>query len=371
MTSPRRPIGLCLGVMALATTWAPVPASAEVRIGLAAPLSGPDAVYGLQLRAGVDQAVADINAGGGLLGQRVIVVTGDDGGDVKRGIAAADDLVRDKVPVVIGPFSSSIALPTSAIYAAGGTLDIMPAATAPQITERGLATIFRLAAREDRQATVAAQYLARHYDKVAILHDRTTAGKALADAVRQALRADGVRDVLYAGITKGDKDFASLVGRLKASGTRVAFWGGTQTEAGLLARQLHEAGAPVVLMGGVGIASDEFATLAGPGAEGTLMVFPADPKQRPEAADLLRKLAARGTEPAAYVFNAYAAVQVIQQAVEAAGSLDPAALARVMHEGQPFRTVLGTISFDEKGDLTAPDYSVQTWHRGPTGRVGF
>ncbi len=370
MTSKRRR-GRLLGLAALAAAWSPGSAAADVRIGLAAPLTGPDAVYGLQLRAGVDQAVADLNTGGGLLGQRVTVVPADDGGDPRRGVAAAEDLVRSKVPIVIGPFSSNVALPASTVYAAGGVLEMMPAASAPQLTERGLATTFRLAGREDRQADVAAQYLLGHYDRIAVLHDRTTAGKALADAVRQALRTAGVRDVLYAGITKGDKDFGPLVGRLKASGARVAFWGGTQTEAGLLARQLHDAAAPIVLMGGVGIASDEFAALAGPSAEGTLMVFPTDPKQRPEAADLLRKLLAKGVEPAAYTFNAYAAVQVVQQAADAAGTLEPTALARVMREGRPFKTVLGTLSFDAKGDLAVPDYGVLAWRKGPTGRVGF
>lgn len=367
--SSRLLFAAALGAVAMLPAY---PALAQWQIGVAAPLSGSDAVFGAQIRAGVEQAVADLNAAGGFLGQRASVVLGDDLGDPKRAGDVAQDFVRRHVPVVVGPFTSSAVLPASAIYAGAGVLEITPSATAPQATERGFPTLFRLAAREDQQGAVAARYLlARHETRVAVLHDRTAAGKALADAFRKALAAGGVRDVLYAGVDKGDKDFAPVIARLKASGGRVAFWGGTQTEAGLLARQIRDAGLPTVLMAGVGIASEEFATLAGPGAEGTLMVFPGDPKERPEAADLLRKLTARGIEPSAYAFNAYAAVQVVHQAAQAAGSLDPQALARAMHDGRVFRTVLGGVAFDAKGDLAAPDYSVLTWRKGPTGRLGF
>ena len=344
---------------------------AQFRIGIAASLTGSDAVFGIQIRTGVEQALADVNAAGGFHGQQGSAVFGDDGGDPKRGSDVAASFVRAKIPVVIGPFGSAVTLPASAIYAEANMVEITPSASAPQVTERGLPALFRLASRDDQQGAVAARYLLQHkVGKVAILHDRTTAGKALADAVRRTLAAGGVKDVLYAGIDKGSRDFSSLVARIKASGAQVAFWGGTQTEAGLLARQLHDAGAAAVLMGGIALASDDFATLAGGGAEGALMVFPADPRQKLEAADLFRRLAAKGLEPGAYTANAYAAVQVVQQAAAAAGSLDPGALAGAIHNGS-FKTVLGSLSFDAKGDLREPDYSVLTWRRGPTGRVGF
>ena len=347
------------------------PVHADLRIGVAAPLSGSDAVFGTQIRIGVEQAVADINAAGGFLGQRASVVLGDDVGDPKRGSDIATGFVRDKVSLVVGPFSSSVTMPASAIYGAAGILEITPSATAPQITERSLNTVFRLGGRDDQQSLVAAQYLAGQDTRIAILHDRTTTGKALADSVRKALAADGVKDVLYASIDKGDKDFSSLVARLKTSGAKVAFWGGTQTEAGLLARQLHDMGTAIVLMGGIGIASDEFATLAGGGAEGTLMMFPADPRQRPEAADLLQRLQAKGVEPDAYTFYAYAAIQIMQQAAAAARTLEPAALATAMHSGTVYKTVLGDVALDAKGDLTTPSYVITRWRKGPTGKIGF
>ncbi|MGD0633185.1 MAG: branched-chain amino acid ABC transporter substrate-binding protein [Beijerinckiaceae bacterium] len=351
---------------------APAPAFAQLRIGIAGPLSGPDAVFGQQIRDGVLQAIADINASGGILGQRAVPVLGDDQGNPQRATDTASKFARDKIPVVIGPFSSSAALPASVIYGGAGILEIIPAATSPRLTEQGIGTLFRLSGRDDQQSQVAARYILDHHlTKIAILHDRTAGGKALADALRAALKASGVTEVLYDGIDKGAKDLGPLTARVIASGAELAFWGGTQTEAGLLARQLHGSGAHVTLMGGTGMASDEFATLAGAGAEGTLMVFPPDPRERPEAAALLQSLSAKGIDPGAYSFYAYAAVEILRQAAGAAKSLDPATLAGTIHSGMVFKTVLGPLSFDAKGDRTAPDYDIFVWRKGRNGRMSY
>lgn len=343
----------------------------QVKIGLGAPLSGPDSVFGNQLRLGVQQAIEDGNASGGFLGERARIVPGDDGGDPKKGVDVAKTFVRTKIRFVVGHFSSAVTVPASAVYAEAGALDITPTAIAPLVTDRGLKTVFRTCGREDEQATVAAQYLTRHFTRIAILHDRTSTGKALADAVRKDLAGDGVREVFYGSVEKGTRDYPGLVSRLKAANVQIAFWGGTQTEAGLLVRQLRDANAKITLMGGVGIASDEFAGLAGPAADGTLMVFPRDPRRRPAAADLLRRLRAKGLDPDGYTFYAYAAVQVVQQAAAAAKSLEPAALTTAMHSGMTFRTVLGDIAFDAKGDPRTSDFTVYVWHKSPGGRMAY
>ena len=360
-------LALALAVLATAA-----PSSAEeVRIGIGAPLSGPDALFGTQIRLGVEQAVADGNTSGGFLGELARPVPRDDGGDPKTGASVAKSFVGDKIRFVVGHFSSAVTVPASTVYAEAGVLDITPSAIAPLVTERGLQTIFRTCGREDQQAIVAAHYLDRHFGRIAIVHDRTGPGKALADAVRKSLASDNKKEVFYGSLEKGTHDFPGLVSRLRASGAQVVFWGGTQTEGGLLVHQLRDANVHIAFMGGPAIASDEFAGLAGPTAEGTLMVFPRDPRTRTSAAGLLRRLMDRGLEPDGYTFYAYAAVQVIQQAAAAAKSLEPAALAATMHSGMTFRTVLGDLAFDAKGDPKSSDLTVYVWHRSPTGHMAF
>ncbi len=349
-----------------------LPACAEpLHIGVGAPLSGPDAVFGDQIRLGVEQAIVDIDAAGGFLGQSAELVRGDDGGDPKKGDGVARRFVAAHVPIVVGHFSSAVTVPASAIYADAGALDLTPSAIEPLVTDRGLATVFRTCGRSDEQAGVAARFLLhRTQSKIAILHDRTSDGKALADAVRKELAAADVHEVFYGSFEKGSHDLAGFVSRLKASGAQIAFWGGGASDAATLVRQIRDTGARITLMGGMAIASDELAD-AGAAADGTLMVFAKDPRRNPAAADLLKRLQAKGIDPDGTVFYAYAAVEVVKQAADAAHALDPVKLAGAMHSGMTFRTVLGNLAFDAKGDPKTPDFTVYVWHRGASGRMTY
>ena len=138
-------------------------AAAEVVIGIAAPLSGPDAVFGNQIRLGVEQAVADIDAAGGFFRQRDRVVARDDRSDPAKAADVARAFAAEKVSVVIGDFSSAATVAASTIYADAGIPQITPSALAPLVTDRDLATMFRTCGRDDEQADVAARFLqSRH-----------------------------------------------------------------------------------------------------------------------------------------------------------------------------------------------------------------
>jgi len=181
----------------------------------------------------------------------------------------------------------------------------------------------------------------------------------------------GVTEVLYEGINTGEKDFSALISKIKESGADIVYWGGLHTEGGLILRQMRDAGVQATLMGADGIATDEFAAIAGPAAEGTLMTFAPDPQKRPEAKAVLDKFAKRNFKPEAYTLYSYAAVQIYKQAIEKAGSLDPKKVAEVMHSGEPFQTVIGDISYDKKGDITRLDYVMYTWQKMPDGKITY
>ena len=347
-------------------------AQAQIKIGVAGPITGPDAAFGSQLKNGVEQAVEDINASGGLLGKKLSLSVGDDASDPKQGVSVANKFVGDQISYVVGHFNSGVTIPASAIYAENNILQITPSSTNPQITERNLETVFRTCGRDDQQGSVAAQFLAAQKGKkIAILHDRSTYGKGLADETRKSLAAAGIKDVLYEGVNKGEKDYSAIVSKLKASGADIIYWGGVHTEAGLLVRQMRDQGVQAVLMGGDGIASDEFASIAGPGVEGTFMTFPPDPRNRPEAADVVKKFKAKNFNPETYTLYSYAAVQILKQAAEATKSTDPAVIAKFMHSGAPFKTVIGDLSYDKKGDVTRADYVVYIWKKGPDGKISY
>lgn len=359
-----------VAALAVCTACLPSAATERLQIGLGAPLSGIDSGYGRQLRLGVEEAVRDINADGGFLGRQGEVVLGDDAGDPKKGVNVARRFVSSGIKLVVGHFSSAVTVPASAVYGEAKALDIAPAAEAPVLTERGFTTVFRTCGREDQQAAVAARFLGdRHYTKIAILYDRSSIGKKVADDLRKALSARGASSAFYGSIPDGVRDLGPIVSRIKASGTQIVFWSGGAQGAAQLVRQLADSHIP--LLGGFGIASDDFATAAGAAADGTFVVFPKDPRRQPAAAALLKRLKSRNISPDGYTFYAYAAVQIIRQAAEAAQSLDPERLAAAMHADRRFQTVLGPITYNRYGDPNVSDLTVYLWHKGPSGRMEF
>ncbi len=352
--------GLALAVQA------PVPAWAQVKMGVAGPMTGPHAAFGAQLKNGVDQAVSDINASGGILGQQIELLAGDDASTPAQGTSVANKMISDGVKYVVGHFNSGVSIPTSINYEEGGVLEISPASTNPTFTERKLWNVFRTCGRDDQQGAVAGEYILKNLKnkKIAIVHDKTPYGKGLADETQKTINKGGIKEAVYEGITPGEKDYSALVSKLKAANVDVLYYGGLHPEAGLLVRQMRDQGLKTVLFSGDGITDKEFWTVAGPGAQGTLMTFGPDPRKSPAAKAIVEKFKAKGIDPEGYVLYSYAAVQVIKQAAEGAKSLDPKKVADYMHSGATFQTVLGPLAFDKKGDLTKLDYVVYVWKDG-------
>lgn len=348
-------------------------AQAQIKMGVAGPITGPNAAFGAQLKNGTEQAVEDINAAGGILGQKITLSIGDDRSDPKEGVSVANKFAADGIKFVVGHFNSGVVMPASEVYAENGILMISPSATNPRITERGLWNAFRTCGRDDQQGAVAADYISKSLKgkKIAVAHDKTTYGQGLADETRKAMRAAGVNDVLYEGVNAGEKDFSALVSKIKASGADVLYWGGLHTEGGLIVRQMRDQGLKTIMMSGDGITSDEFAAIGGPGVEGTLMTFPPDPRKRPEAAAVVKRFEAKKFNPESYTLYSYAAVEVMKQAAEGAKSLDPKKMAEFMKTGAKFKTVIGELSFDKKGDITRPDYTMYTWKKMPDGKITY
>lgn len=348
-------------------------ANAQVKIGVGAPLTGPNAAVGDQFRHGVQQAIADINAKGGILGEKLEITFGDDVSDPKQGVSVANKFAGEGVKFVVGHYNSGVSIPASEAYEESGILQISPGSTNPVFTERGMWNTFRTCGRDDQQGAIAGEYLAKHYNgkNIAVVHDKTPYGKGLADETVKTLEAKGIKPVVYEGVNTGEKDYSALVSKLKAAHVDVLYFGGLYTEAGLITRQMRDQGLKAPLMGGDGIASAEFAAIAGPGAEGTLMTFSPDPRKNPAAKEVVEKFRSQKFDPETYTLYSYAAVQVIDQAAEEAKSLDPEKVAEVMHSGKKFSTVIGELSFDEKGDITRPDYIVYEWRKGADGNVGY
>jgi branched-chain amino acid transport system substrate-binding protein len=348
-------------------------ADAQIKFAVAGPITGPNASFGAQLTNGVGQAVEDFNKAGGILGQKIELEQGDDVSDPKQGVSVANKFVGDGVHFVIGHFNSGVTIPASEVYADNDILFDTPSATNPKVTDRKLWDAFRTCGRDDQQGKLWADLaLGELKDKkIAIVHDKTPYGQGLADAARGFMNAGGKKEVLYEGVNVGEKDYSAIVSKIKAAGADYVMWGGLHTEAGLIVRQMRDQGMKTIMISGDGITDNEFASIGGPGVEGTLMSFGPEPRNNPNAQDVVAEFKAKGYDPEGYTLYSYAGMQIIKQAIEKANSTDPHKVADVMHSGMTFKTVLGDIAYDAKGDRTTMDYVWYVWKKDADGKITF
>ena len=336
-------------------------------------LTGPYAAFGTQIRNGAIQAIADLNAAGGIKGQTLVAVIGDDASDPKQGVSVANKFAGEGVKMVVGSFNSGVSIPASDVLLDAGIIQVTPASTNVTFTERGLWNTFRTCGRDDQQGVVAGNDLAAHFKgkKIAFIYDKTPYGKGLAEETLKAFKAKGGREALFEGINPGEKDYSAVVSRLKSNGVDVVYYGGYHTEAGLILRQMRDQGLKARVMSGDGITDKEFVQIAGPAAEGTLMTFPPDARRNPNAQAAVAAFNARGIDPEAFTLYAYAAVQVLAAAIVETGSMDGRTLADWLHQGKTVDTVVGPIAYDRKGDPARLDYIMHVWTKGVDGRIDY
>ncbi|MDE1165835.1 MAG: ABC transporter substrate-binding protein [Pseudomonas sp.] len=342
--------------------------AADIKIGVAGPMTGANASFGEQYMKGAQAAADEINAHGGVNGGKIILVQGDDACEPKQAVAVANKLAdQDKVAGVVGHFCSSSTIPASEVYGDAGIIAITPGSTNPQVTERGLTAMFRMCGRDDQQGIVAGDYIVDVLKgkKVAVINDKDTYGKGLADATAAQLTKRGVKPVLEEGLTRGEKDFSALVTKIRGVGADVVYFGGLHPEAGPLVRQLREAGLKdVKFMSDDGVVTDELVTTAG-GAQfvdGVYMTFGADPRLLPDSKAVVDQFRKSGYEPEGYTLYAYASIQALAAGFNGAKS-DKGEDAAKWLKANPVKTVMGEKTWDAKGDLKVSDYVVYQWDK--------
>jgi branched-chain amino acid transport system substrate-binding protein len=359
------------GAAALASLASVAPAKADIVIGLAVPISGANATVGGQLRTGAETAVEDVNARGGVLGQKLVLTEEDDECDAMRAVDVASKLVAESVNFVLGHFCSAATLPASSMYADNGTVEITFSSNS-KITEQGFDGLFRIAGRDDRQGELLADFIAQHDagKSVALVADRSPYAAGLTTALRDMLWQSGaVLPVLDAGVDAGSKDFDPLIQSLKASNADVVVYIGYATEAALIMKGAAAAGIKPEFISTNNAANPALWDIAGPSAEGLLFSFLPAAELMPSAHDVVQHMQAKGKKVDGYTLYAYAAVQLFAQALDRAKEAKPEPVAIELQKGG-FQTVLGDLSFDDKGDNTLPSWRMYQWHAGSYGYYG-
>src|ERR1700730_13522468 len=341
----------------------------DIAIAVVGPITGSNAALGEQMTRGAKMAVADINAKGGVLGKKLNLIIADDACDPKQAVAAANDVVGKKAVFVAGHYCSSSSIPASAVYDEAGILQMTPASTNPALTDdaakKGWNNVFRACGRDDVQGGTAGKYLADHFKgkNVAIVHDKSAYGKGIADATKKPMNAAGLKETMYEGITQGDKDFSALISKMKQAHIDVIYFGGYQTEGGLIVRQMRDQGLPAQFVGADALVTEEFLKINGAAGGGAVMSFPHDPRNVPAAKAVVDKFMAEGYNPEGYTLYTYAAIQAFAAAAEKAKSVKLDDLSKAL-KSMTVDTVIGPLSWDKKGDVTDPKYVFYIWKAG-------
>ncbi|OAN50491.1 hypothetical protein A6A04_18010 [Paramagnetospirillum marisnigri] len=340
------------------------PALAEVVIALAAPLAG-ESILGQDLKAGAEAAVKAINLGGGLLGEPLRLELVDDHCDARQGALVATQMVKNGISAVIGHACSGASVPASLVYQEDGVLMLSPSSSVPKLTERGLDLVFRLFGRDDRLADAMANHVARKYaDKqIAVIHDKRSYGKGLADGFKDGLNKRKLREAVYDALSGDSTAVLPLVRRLKDRGVDVVFFGGYFDDMVQLVRVSAEQDYHPTFFTGEAASPAAFWQAAGPAAEGVVFAsIAADPTF--EGLDAIGKALIEAGRPVTiYGLSAYAAVTVFAQAVRHAKSAEPKAVAAALHANE-FATPLGNVRFSHSGDALGIRYQISRWSNG-------
>ncbi len=332
-----------------------------VKIALAGPTTGPLTQYGDMMVAGSQVAVADINAKGGINGKQVEVVVYDDACEPKQAVTVANKIINDGVRFVLGHLCSGATIPAAKIYDEEGVVMVSPAATSPELSQKGYQTIFRTIGRDDQTAPVAVDYIVKHFKgkKVAVLHDKQQYGQGLAEGVKAGLEKADFPVAFFEGVNKGQTDFSALVTKLKKDGIDFVYWGGYHPEFGKIVRQGADQGFAPQYMGSDGIANADVFAIAGDAAKDILVTIPTDFSGKAENADIVKAVKANKKDPnGPFVMPSYAAIQVIADTANKLKTEDSEKIAEEIHKGEVYNTVIGEISFQENGDLKAFPFAV-------------
>jgi branched-chain amino acid transport system substrate-binding protein len=349
-------LALSLVLTSLVTT----PALADIAIGVAGPMSGQNGIFGQQMKAGVEAAVASINASGGINGENLVVQIGDDGCDGKAAVSVAQDFASRDVRMVVGHFCSGAALAAATVYAPRGIIMISPSASLPRLTDANLKSVFRLSSRDDAQADFAADRIATEQPRtIAIVHEQGPVVKSIVD--RFIARFPSATAFAF---KPGEVDPVAIAKSIKELSADVVYFVCSPVDAGKVAVAFNGVGVQPKLYAADPVLSEAFWEAAGQTGEGMTVSFALDHSALPSAEKAVTEIdRAKGSSEGAAIAS-YSAVQVFAAAAKVQSVNDPAALAAYLRSGAAFETAMGQVSFDAKGDVKPQRFQWYRWSQG-------
>ncbi len=339
-----------------------------IKLGVAGAHSGDLASYGLPSVKAAELVVKEINARGGILGKKVVLLIEDDACKPELGSNVATKLISEGVDVVMGHICSGSTKAALAIYKDANIICMSPSATNPPLTQSGdYPNFYRTIASDDAQAKLEVDYAldVLKVKKIAVIHDKGDYGKGLAEFAKKYIEDSGKgKVVLFEGVTPGAVDYSAVVQKIKRSKAEAVIFGGYHPEASKVIMQMRKKRMKTYFVSDDGVKDDTFIKVAGKYAEGVYASGPMDTSSNPLAiAAIKAHQKAYGSDPGAFFLNAYAATQALLNAIEKAGSTDYKAVSKALKTNYA-ETPLGKIKFDARGDAIGIGFAMYQVQNG-------
>ena len=341
-----------------------------VKIGHSGPLSGSQAFSGKDNENGARLAVEELNAKPITVGGKKLkfeLLSEDDQGDPKAGMAAAQKLIDSGVKYVVGPYNSGVAIPSSRAYNDAGVL-VATIATNPKITQQGYKGLFRVNASDSQLGSKMALYAANElkFKNVAVIDDRTAFGQGVAEEFKKQAKASGMTVAGHEFTTDKAFDFNAILTKLKNKKVEAIFFGGYAPQAAPMVRQMKQLGITAKLLGGDTICTAEMGKLGGDAVGDNVLCSQGGAilDKATSGPAFKAKYKARYKQDAdVYAASYYDATMLYAQAMQKANSIDPQKVAAVIASGS-YKGIAGTYAFDERGDMKQSPVTIFTFKAG-------
>lgn len=329
----------------------------NLTIATMGPLSGGAADLGESQKFGAEMALKDTAAELEAVGLKVTHLAMDDQGKPEQGTQLAEQLIAKKEVVgVVGALLSGVTIAVSQKLAPENLVMLSPANTANAVTDRKLANVNRVVARDDAQGPAAVKFIQEKLGakSVFVIHDKTAYGQGLADEVKKSAEKAGLKVAAFEGINLGDKDFTAVLTKVKAANPDAIFYGGMYAEAAQIVKQAKEKGVTAKFIGADGLDAADMVKLAGDAANGVYYTSTSGDVSKTTFAPKYQEFAKKPAD--GFAAYSYDAATVIADALISYAKANPGKtptrkeVSELVRKTTGFKGVAAQISFDEKGD---------------------
>lgn len=338
----------------------------EIVIGTILPVTGNNATDGKDMVNAMKMAIEELNDAGGVLGKKIKLEVADDACDPQTATAAANKLVSKNVTAVVGGYCSGSTLPASGVLQNAGIPFIVPAANSSELPAQGYDSLFLINGLVPDQAKTGADYLnSKGAKNMVIINDNSAYSKDLANFAKKSVEANGGKVIAFEAINPDEKDFGSLMTKIKSLKPDGTYFTGYYAAAGLMKKQFEQKGVPGFFMVGDGSYSQDLIEIAGADAEETLITATPQANFIEGAEEFVKKYESKyNLSPGPYSALSYNGINLLADAIKRADSAKSDEVKKAIKDTKAFEGIGQVIEFNDQNTLNQSNFKVLTVKSG-------